>query len=138
MSTAINLLFILNTQAFILPPYLLESICYVESKHNISAFHKDDGTTNSVGICQIKLKTAQWLGFKGTEKDLMEPNNNIYYAAKFLAHNLKRYHGKLSQAVISYNQGSAKGLTHTNYSDKVFKQWRVVNECRNKGYCERR
>jgi soluble lytic murein transglycosylase-like protein len=113
----------MSTQ-FGLPQGLLSSLCYVESTHNVNAIHKDDGRGNSVGVCQIKLETAQWLGFKGTEKQLMDPKTNIYYAAKYLARNSSRYNGDITKAIIAYNIGHAKQLTHTKYSDKVLRQWR--------------
>jgi hypothetical protein len=107
-----------------LPPMLLSSLCYVESRHHADTIHHDDGGTDSLGTCQVKLATAQWLGFKGTEKQLMEPRTNIHYAGLYLRYQLTRYHGDVTKAVITYNRGNAKGLTSTAYSDKVLKQWR--------------
>lgn len=106
-----------------LPSDLLSSLCYVESKHNVESIHHDDGGANSVGICQIKLATAKQMGFKGTEKQLMNPKMNIKYAAKFLSHQISRYHS-VTRGVIAYNQGNARGLTYSKYQRKVFKQWR--------------
>lgn len=123
MNIALALIFSAYSQQFKIPPGLLESLCFVESKHNPDAVHKDDGKTDSLGICQVKLNTARWLGFTGDAKLLMRPDINIFYAAKYLGHQLKRYRGDLSQAVIAYNQGSARSLTSTKYSDKVFTQW---------------
>lgn len=122
MTTTLALIFIAYTNMFNLPPELLSSLCFIESTHNISAVHKDDGGSNSVGICQVKLSTAQWLGFKGTEEQLMNPETNVYYAAKYLAHQIKRYNN-IDRAVISYNQGSAGNLTQTEYSNKVLTKW---------------
>jgi soluble lytic murein transglycosylase-like protein len=127
MSPLLVLLFTTSTTLYKLPPNLLSSLCYVESKYNVLAIHKDDGTSNSVGVCQVKLKTAKWLGFEGTEKELMNPETNIWYAAKYLSYQLKRYHGNVKKAVIAYNIGNAKGLTSTKYSAKVLKQWRINN-----------
>lgn len=109
-----------------LPKGLLESVCWVESKYNVEAIHKDDGKGNSVGICQVKLATAQWLGFKGTEKELMEPATNAYYSAKYLKHQLLVYNNDIPRAITAYNRGNAKGLTHSAYSDKVIKKWRKI------------
>lgn len=120
-------LFTMNTQNFELPPNLLHALCYVESSHNVSAVHVQDGKTDSYGVCQVKYETAVWLGFKGTPKQLMLPSTNVYYAAKYLSYNLKRYNGDTVKAVIAYNRGNAKGLTTTNYSDKVFKQWKFAH-----------
>lgn len=119
-------MFTSTSMQFGLQPNLLSALCYVESRHNVAAVHKDDGTSNSVGVCQVKLKTAKWMGFEGTEKQLMDPKVNTYYAAKYLAYQQKRYHS-VTKAVIAYNIGNAKDLTRTKYSDKVLKQWRQFN-----------
>ena len=119
----IAILFVTISAQFNLPPGLLSSLCFVESRHEITAVHIDDGDGNSLGICQIKYKTAQWLGFKGTEQELMQPENNIYYAAKYLHRNLRRYHN-ITRAVIAYNLGHAGVLTTTHYQARVFKEWR--------------
>jgi soluble lytic murein transglycosylase-like protein len=117
-------LFLTVSMQLSLPPGLLSSICYVESRHKISAVHVDDGDGNSLGICQIKYKTAQWLGFKGTEQELMKPEENVLYAGRYLAYNVKRYHD-VRRAVIAYNFGNARGLTTTKYQRRVFKEWEV-------------
>jgi len=123
----LTLLFTTTSKQFELPENLLSALCFVESSHRVSAIHKDDGDGNSVGVCQVKLSTAKWLGFKGTEKQLMNPKTNIYYAAKYLASQRKRYKS-ITKAIIAYNRGNAKGLTSTKYSDKVIKYWRILNE----------
>lgn len=133
----LSILFTTTSAQFNLPPNLLSSLCYVESNHNIKAVHKDDGTTNSVGVCQVKLKTAKWLGFKGTESQLMDPKTNIYYSAKYLSLQLRRYHNNTTKAVIAYNIGNAKGLTRTKYSDRVITHWGINNvrqKCK-RNYC---
>ena len=87
------------------------------------AIHYADGKTNSYGVCQIKYETAQQLGFKGTAKQLMEPKNNIKYAAKYLARQLHRYNGNVNKAVIAYNRGHAGTLVTTKYQVAVFTEW---------------
>lgn len=119
-------LFIATSAQFNLPPGLLSSVCYVETRHNIQAMHYNDGVGNSVGVCQIKLRTAQWLGFKGTEQELLEPSTNIYYAGAYLAYQARRY-GSINKAVIAYNYGHSKNLTTTEYQVKVFNKWRGDN-----------
>lgn len=121
---AINTLFMIVSAQFNLPAGLLNSLCFVESNHNITAVHHDDGRGDSLGICQIKIDSARQLGFKGTEKELMKPENNIYYAGAYLQHQRTRYNGSITKAVIAYNIGSAKNLTNSKYQTKVFKQWR--------------
>lgn len=124
----LELLFVSVTMQFNLPPGLLSTVCYVESNHNTAAFHESDGVGNSVGICQIKHSTAKWLGFKGTEQELFEPYNNIYYSGKFLSYQINRYNN-VAKGIIAYNVGNAKNLTRTKYSDKVLNKWRRVNVC---------
>lgn len=104
-----------------LPPGLLSSVCYVESRHNPAAIHHDDGGSDSLGLCQIKLSTARWLGFKGTEQDLMNPQINAHYAGAYLRYQLNRY-GSVKKAVTAYNIGHAV-LTTTKYQIKVYKEW---------------
>lgn len=120
-------LFITATAHFNLPPGLLESLCFIESRHEVFAIHRDDGGSDSLGICQIKIETARWLGFKGDSQQLMDPKTNIYYSAKYLARNLKRYNGNIEKSVIAYNRGSAGNLSRTQYSEKVLTQWRQAN-----------
>lgn len=119
----ITALFLSTTIQLQLPPGLLSSICYIESKHVIQTIHHNDGGSDSIGICQIKLSTAQGLGFKGTAEELLEPKNNIYYAGKYLALNFKKYH-TATKAVIAYNQGHVGNAISTAYQLKVFEQWR--------------
>lgn len=124
MTIVLSKLFLAATIQYGLPANLLSSLCYVESKHDIHAYHKDDGKGNSVGVCQIKIGTARMLGFKGTERQLMNPYINIHYAALYLSHQIKRYNGNITYGIISYNIGSRKMLTSSKYSSKVYKEWR--------------
>jgi hypothetical protein len=123
MTHELLFLFHLASSTFGLPPGLLASLCYVESTHNVNAVHHDDGGTDSLGVCQVKQSTAKWMGHGGTEKDLMEPAVNVYYAAKYLAYQGRRYKGNWTRAMVAYNRGNAKDLTRSQYSDKVNKTW---------------
>jgi|SRR5580658_10481167 soluble lytic murein transglycosylase-like protein len=116
-------IFTATTVQLNLPPGLLASLCFVETRHNVNAIHYADGKGNSLGVCQIKRSTAQYLGFDGTEQDLMDPETNIYYAGLYLRHHIRRYQS-INRAVIAYNLGHAGNLTYTNYQVKVFKVWR--------------
>jgi len=127
---SLTFLFLIYSAQYDLPANLLESLCYVESKHKTNAVHKHDGNGNSIGICQIKLKTAQHMGFKGTEKQLLDPKINIEYAAKYLSHQIKRYNGSIKKGVIAYNMGSARNLTSSKYQYNVYKQWRENEKVR--------
>lgn len=128
MSSTIALVFMLTTQSLGLPQGLLNSICYVESRHTIKVVHKDDGNGDSIGICQIKYETAKTLGYHGTEKNLYDLRTNVLWAGLYLSKQLKRYNGDASKAVAAYNAGThrvnARGLTmNRKYVDKVFKIW---------------
>jgi soluble lytic murein transglycosylase-like protein len=130
---SIAALFLSTTIQFQLPPGLLSSICYIESKHQKNAVHYNDGKYASLGICQIQLRTARYMGFKGTEEYLMQPRINIYYAGLYLKYQLRRYHGNVTKAVVAYNKGHAGDVSISTYSsqycNKVFRQWRLaVNE----------
>lgn len=119
-------LFLAATIQFNLPPKLIDSVCFVETRHNVSVVTPNDGGTPSIGVCQVKMKTATQMGFKGTEEELLLPKNNVYFAAKYLHYQLKRYGGSTVKAVIAYNKGNAKGLTGSHYQAKVFKQWELA------------
>lgn len=119
----ITSLFIIATTAFNLPPNLLSSLCYVESAHDVNAIHHDDGGEDSIGICQVQLSTANTVGFRGTAKELLDPEVNTIVAAAILKYQMSRYHGNITKAVIAYNIGNSKGLTTTKYQRKVFKIW---------------
>lgn len=123
-STALMLIFSTATQIMELPTGLLESVCYVESTHNIRALHINDGGTDSYGVCQVKYETARWLGYRGSANQLMDPSINIFYAAKLLKKQILRYNGNIEKAVIAYNRGNARNLTQTRYSKKVLTEWR--------------
>ena len=121
----LSAVFVLVSNQQGLPPGLLASVCYIESNHRINAVHKKDGKEDSLGVCQIKYKTAKFMGFKGSRQQLMEPVANIYYAAKYLKYQTKRYK-KVDKAVIAYNLGNSRGLTTTAYQRKVFNKWRML------------
>lgn len=127
-SAALLLIFASVSQKFSLPDNLLSSLCYVESKHVIEAIHVDDGNSNSVGICQIKLSTARLLGFRGDEIRLKNPNTNIFYAGKYLRHQLLRYHGDVPKSISAYNAGSCRynklgEIKNRKYVAKVMMEW---------------
>lgn len=127
MNISLTVIFATATHFFTLPPKLLDAVCYVESKHSISAYVNHDGRSPSYGVCQIKLATARHMGFKGTPEQLMEPRRNIYYAAKYLNYQLLRY-GNVEQAVMAYNQGYSKTVVSTSYTRKVRAAWKTIKK----------
>lgn len=114
-------LFLTLDKTYELPPGLLKSICTVESNLNPKAVHHDDGGEDSLGLCQVKQKTANWL--VGPKYKLMNPYDNAEVAARYLQYQIKRYPGNLDKAIIAYNKGNAKGLTTSKYLRKVIKEW---------------
>lgn len=129
--TPIVLTFLAVSSIFNLPEGLLSSICLVESGHSTAAIHYNDKGSDSLGVCQIKLKTAQFVGFKGTHKELLDPAYNIYYAGKYLRYQLYRYNNDTKKAISAYNMGKCVmklGRIKNNlYVSKVFNAWRLAS-----------
>lgn len=122
--------FALITNTFSLPAGLIQAICFTESGYNVHAIHLYDGATHSYGVCQIKIETARFLGFKGTERQLLKPETNVYYAGKYLRYQLNRYSGNRYKAIAAYNAGTfnpssvmvGKAKNH-KYVSKVMIAW---------------
>lgn len=118
------------SSTFNLPPGLLSAVCWVESSHRPAAYHADDNGSPSMGLCQIKEKTARWMGYKGAVKELRNnPITNAYYAAKYISYQRTRFHGNISCAISAYNQGNCKTradgkVKNYYYVQKVTKAWR--------------
>lgn len=113
---------------FDIPQGLLEAICFTESTHNpVALTPKDGGPHTSVGLCQVQVRTARELGFRGTEEDLMHPGVNSMYAAKYLSKQASRYKSWI-HAISAYNVGSLKRKNgkyiNQEYVDKVLTRWR--------------
>lgn len=108
-----------------LPLGLIDSVCHVESHDNPAAIHRHDGHGDSLGLCQIKNFSARQVGFKGTEKDLLDPQVNALYAAKYLKSQIKRYKGDIQKAVTAYNKGHCDGNGYSIYYYKVEKYWKL-------------
>ena len=122
-------LFVAASQLYSLPPGLLSAVCHVESNYKIDAINYNDGGSDSVGVCMVKLETARDLGFKGTAKQLARPRTNIHFAAVYLHKQLMRYDGDIYKAVAAYNSGThlvnRRGLTvNREYVEKVLTAWR--------------
>jgi len=111
-------LFLVTTTAYHLPSNLLAKICFVESSHRADLVVQDTNGRKSMGICQIQLRTAKYLGFDGEEEDLLDPATNIKFAGKYLYHQYRRYHSWI-KAVKAYNAGFAKTNKPNEYYIKV-------------------
>lgn len=84
---------------------LLLAVCTQETGLK-NIFIENDRGTPTIGICGIKKATANTVGFDGTERELMDIKINIWYAAKYLKYQIKRYDGDYCKAVAAYNAGS--------------------------------
>lgn len=85
---------------------LLLAICTHESGlTNVTVPH--DGGSPTYGVCQVKFGTAKQLGFTGKASELMKPEVNAEFAAKYLAYQQTRY-GNLNwcRLAAAYNAGS--------------------------------
>jgi hypothetical protein len=80
--------------------------------------NRDDGHGDSVGICQVQLRTAAYMGYRGTERGLLGPGTNVFYAAKYLRYQFDRY-GDWEKAVAAYNAGRYEPGINQDYVDKV-------------------
>lgn len=86
---------------------LLLAICSHESLNFTLDYAANDGGSPSIGICQLKEATAKMVGFTGTVKELMKPETNVKYAAKYLKYQESRYGSRdWCKLVAAYNAGS--------------------------------
>lgn len=105
---------------------LLLAICTTESGlKNINNYN--DGISHSMGICQVKKSTANWIGritehkdlINYSEKDLQDVKKNAYAAAVYLKYQVDRYQDHC-KAISAYNAG--KYITgNQQYVSKVSK-----------------
>lgn len=127
MSTlALAAIFVSVSHTLSLPQGLLSAVCYTESKHNIHAINRNDGNSDSMGACQLKLETARYLGYSGSKEKLMDKNTNIYWSGRYLQYQLLRYDDVIS-AISAYNVGKYRTKdgkpVNLNYVRKVLNAW---------------
>ena len=108
------------------PSKLLAAVLIVESRLNPTALNPNDGGSQSIGVGQLKLSTAQFLGFTGTVKELMDVETNIRYTAMYLAYQLRRYHENWRRASEAYNQGWSGDIVYSLYTRKVEQKMKEV------------
>ncbi len=106
---------------------LLYAICTLESKCRPEALNKDDATASkkklgikrrSYGMFQMQLATARSLGFKGKPSELMNPETNTWYAAKYLNTLYSRYKNDTIKVISAYNAGKYVTSNH-NYVEHI-------------------
>lgn len=113
-----------NAQRLQLDPALIAAIISKESGGDYAA----RGQVGEYGLMQIRLTTAQMLGFSGDPDSLLNPSVNIRYGSEYLNWQRRRFLGKsdpMSWAVSGYNAGTPeiKGGKFRNqaYVDSVIK-----------------
>lgn len=122
------LLFLAASNTYSIPANLLSAVCFVETGHKTNVIHHHDGSGDSLGVCQVKLATARLMGFKGSYNELMKPEINIDYSAKYLSYQLQRYNWDFGKAIAAYNSGSHRvndrGVTKNRaYVSSVIRAW---------------
>lgn len=92
-------------------PHLKKANWYIRALYGVTIIQ--DYHYCSFGPMQIMFATARSIGFMGKAFELMNPDTNIKYGAKFLKGLLKKYNKsnmsiqqEIMDAVSAYNQGN--------------------------------
>lgn len=83
------------------PSNLAHAVMRVESNFNPKA----RGAAGEVGLMQIKPATARMMGFRGSVKQLYNPETNIRWGMEYLAKAHQLGGGQLCQTILRYNAG---------------------------------
>lgn len=97
------------------PKGLVAAIVHVESGGNPNA----KGKAGEIGLMQIKLKTAQSVGYRGSRAGLFHPATNLKYGTKYLDLALRKAKGNLCHAATLYNRGLGARPQKSDYCRKV-------------------
>ena len=108
---------VLNTaDRFNLEPALVLGVIKTESSFDRYALVYEANVSDySIGLMQVRYDTAKGMGFKGSQKDLMQPATNIYYGCRYLKSRIDKYGAELG--IASYNSGSP-----------VYKDGKLINQ----------
>lgn len=110
-------------QAEGIPKGLLTSLCTVESSGNPKAVHKNDGGgRDSLGLCQLQLRSSREVCPLVSAQLLLEPAPNALCAARYLKKQIRRYKS-LTGGIIAYNKGSWSGGATNHYHKKVMREY---------------
>lgn len=91
-----------------IPFSLAHGVVMVESRYRPNA----TGPGGYIGLMQLSYRTAQGMGFKGTRKQLYDPETNIRYGVKYLAGAYRQAGGNKCVAVSKYQGGhGVRGVT---------------------------
>lgn len=83
--------------------------------------------TKSVGLFQILHTSAKGLGFKGTIRQLQNPDVNIKYGIKYLQICTNKHKEKIKNIICCYNCGIGATRCPQNYVNKVMKEYVALN-----------
>lgn len=111
-------------------PKIIDKIVQVESSFNPNAISTDN---SSIGLMQVQIPTARDMGFRGTKKELLDPDTNIKVGVKYFKYLSKRYNNP-KLALLAYNKGlgNADKVKHIKrvesiYASKVFSKSPTCN-----------
>lgn len=112
-------------------PSLLQALCYQETRfHNVVT--KNDGDSDSYGVCQIKSVAAQQVGLPQINLNIAE--NNIRVAALYLKYNIERCGGEVA-GLAAYNTGRCiQNPKRGGYVDHVLEYKKFFNYKLNVAY----
>ncbi len=88
-------------KAYGVPVDLAHAVVKIESNFNPKA----RGRAGEVGLMQIKPATARMMGYKGSVKNLYNPDTNIQFGMKYLAQAHELGGGKTCGTILKYNAG---------------------------------
>ncbi len=83
------------------PLKLAHAVVRVESAYRANA----RGGAGEIGLMQLKLSTARMMGYKGSAKELYNPETNIRYGMKYLGQAHKLAGGSTCGTILKYNAG---------------------------------
>ncbi len=104
-----------------LNPRMVAAIIQTESRFNPRAVGFDSGGY-SWGLMQVKLSTARWLGFTGSQRELMNPVVNLKLGIRYLAMQAHR-HPYGWDAISGYNLGTPSWNGHYANREYVHRVW---------------
>jgi soluble lytic murein transglycosylase-like protein len=100
------------------PLELAHAVVRVESNYNPRA----TGSDGTVGLMQIKPRTARGLGYSGSARGLYDPKTNLEWGIRYLAGARKLAKGNVCRTVLKYQGGhGAERMTNASatYCGKV-------------------
>jgi soluble lytic murein transglycosylase-like protein len=101
-------LFLASANAVGVPPELLKAIAMTESGTRFEYSDIVEPKGGTVGIMHIKLSTARDYEPSMTAQDLLNPENEIRVAAKFVADLWAQFDGDMTKVAWGYNAGASR------------------------------